>query len=102
MKVVKTDNNTNTMTLAEGVEASDRKGQAGPVGGAGLAGPHGVVLPEGLDRIAVTYLDGEYWVEDGQWYRRDDEGGETPSTTYWSAAGRPPRRSVPGSRSSWA
>ena len=79
MKVVKTDNNTNTMTLAEGV-----------------------VLPEGLDRIAVTYLDGEYCVEDGQWYRRDDEGGETPSTTYWSAAGRPPRRSVPGSRSSWA
>ena len=109
MKVVKTDNNTNTMTLAElealaQFEASDRKGPAvfHPWVGPGSPVPNCVVLPEGLTRIAVTYLDGEYWVEDGQWYRRDDEGGETPSTTYWSAAGRPPRRSVPGSRSSWA
>ena len=33
---------------------------------------------EGLTRIAVTYLDGEHWVEDGQWYRRDDDGAVTP------------------------
>ena len=37
-----------------------------------------MALLEGLTRIAVTYLDDEYWVEDGQWRRRDDEGTVTP------------------------
>ena len=85
MIVAKTDNNTNTMTLAElealaQFEASERKGQAvfHPWVGPGSPAPHCVVLPEGLTRIAVTYLDGEHWVLDGQWYRRDDDGTETP------------------------
>ena len=86
MKVVKTDNNnTNAMTLAElealaQFEASDRKGQVvfHPWVAPGSPAPHCVVLPEDLTRIAATYLDGEHWVEDGQWYRRDDDGAETP------------------------
>ena len=88
MKVVKNDNNNNhkrAMTLAElealaQFEASDRKGQAvfHPRVGPDSPAPHCVALPEGLTRIAVTYLDGEYWVEDGQWYRRDDDGTVTP------------------------
>ena len=87
MKVVKTDNNNNkrAMTLAElealaQFEASDRKGQVvfHPWVGPGSPAPHCVVLPEGLTRIAATYLDGEHWVEDGQWYRRDDDGAVTP------------------------
>ena len=85
MKVAKTDNNKNTMTLAElealaQFEASDRKGQAvfHPWVGPDSLAPHYVVLPEGLTRIVVTHVDGEHWVEDGQWYRRDDEGTVTP------------------------
>ena len=84
MKVAKTDNNKNTMTLAElealaQFEASDRKGQAvfHPWVGPDSLAPHYVVLPEGLTRIVVTHVDGEHWVEDGQWYRRDDEGTVT-------------------------
>ena len=85
MKVVKTDNNTNAMTLSglEAVsqfEASDRKGQVvfHPWVGPDSPAPHCVFLPEGLTRIAVTYLDGEHWVENGQWYHRDDEGTVVP------------------------
>ena len=85
MKVVKTNNNTNAMTLAElealaQFEASDRKGQVvfHPWVVPGSPAPHCVALPEGLTRIAATYLDGEHWVEDGQWYRRDDDGAVTP------------------------
>ena len=87
MKVVKTDNNNNkrAMTLAElealaQFEASDRKGQVvfHPWVAPGSPAPHCVVLPEDLTRIAATYLDGEHWVEDGQWYRRDDDGAVTP------------------------
>ena len=88
MKVVKTDNNNHhkrAMTLVElealaQFEASDRKGQAvfHPWVGPDSPAPHYVALLEGLTRIAVTYLDGEYWVEDGQWYRRDDGGTVTP------------------------
>ena len=87
MKVVKNNNNNHkrAMTLAElealaQFEASDRKGQAvfHPWVGPGSPAPSCVVLPEGLTRIAVTYLDGEHWVQDGQWYRRDDDGTETP------------------------
>ena len=85
MKVAKTDNNKNTMTLAElealaQFEASDRKGQAvfHPWVGPDSLAPHYVVLPEGLTRIVVTHVDGEHWVEDGQWYRRDDESTVTP------------------------
>ena len=87
MKVVKTDNNNHkrAMTPVElealaQFEASERKGQAvfHPWVGPDSLGPHWVVLPEDLTRIAVTYLDGEYWVEDGQWYRRDDGGTVTP------------------------
>ena len=88
MKVVKTDNNNNNhkraMTLAElealaQFEASDRKGQAvfHPWVGPDSLAPHYVVLPEGLTRIVVTHVDGEHWVEEGQWYRRDDEGTVT-------------------------
>ena len=88
MKVVKTDNNNHhkrAMTLAElealvQFEASERKGQAvfHPWVGPASPAPNCVALPEGLTRIAVTYLDGEHWVEDGQWHRRDDDGTETP------------------------
>ena len=86
MKVLQTgNNNQRAMTRSERealpqFEASDRRGRVvfrpwvGPAGPA----PHCVVLPEGLTRIAVTYLEGEYWVEDGQWRRRDDEGTVTP------------------------
>ena len=86
MKVVKTDNNNHkrAMTLAElealaQFEASDRKGQAvfHPWVGPDSLAPHYVVLPEGLTRIVVTHVDGEHWVEEGQWYRRDDEGTVT-------------------------
>ena len=85
MKIAKTKNDKHTMTLAElealaQFEASDRKGQVvfHPWVGPGSPVPNCVVLPEGLTRIAVTYLDGEHWVEDGQWYRRDDDGAVTP------------------------
>ena len=86
MKVVKNDNNNKrAMTLAElealaQFEASDRKGEAvfHPRVGPDSPAPNCVVLPEGLTRIAVTYLDGEHWVEDGQWHRRDDDGTVTP------------------------
>ena len=85
MKVVKTNNNKHAMTLAElealaQFEASDRKGQVvfHPWVGPGSPAPHCVVLPKDLTRIAATYLDGEHWVEDGQWYRRDDDGAVTP------------------------
>ena len=88
MKVVKTDNNNNhkrAMTLAElealaQFEASDRKGQAvfHPRVGPDSPAPHYVALLEGLTRIVVTHVDGEHWVEDGQWYRRDDESTVTP------------------------
>ena len=85
MKVVKNNNNKRAMTLAElealaQFEASDRKGEAvfHPRVGPDSPAPNCVVLPEGLTRIAVTYLDGEHWVEDGQWYRRDDDGTVTP------------------------
>ena len=85
MKVVKTNNNKRAMTLAElealaQFEASDRKGQVvfHPWVGPATPAPHCVVLPKDLTRIAATYLDGEHWVEDGQWYRRDDDGGVTP------------------------
>ena len=83
MKNVKTDNN---MTLSElealalaQFEASDRKGQVvfHPWVGPASPAPHCVVLPEGLTRIAVTYLDGDHWVENGQWYRRNDDGTVT-------------------------
>ena len=86
MKVLQTgNNNQRALTRSERealpqFEASDRRGRVvfrpwvGPAGPA----PHCVVLPEGLTRIAVTYLEGEYWVEDGQWRRRDDEGTVTP------------------------
>ena len=83
MKNVKTDNN---MTLSElealalaQFEASERKGQAvfHPWVGPASPAPHCVVLPEGLTRIAVTYLDGDHWVENGQWYRRNDDGTVT-------------------------
>ena len=88
MKVIKTDNNNNhkrAMTLAElealaQFEASDRKGQAvfHPRVGPDSPAPHYVALLEGLTRIVVTHVDGEHWVEDGQWYRRDDESTVTP------------------------
>ena len=85
MHVTKNDNNTNAMTLSElealaQFEASERKGQAvfHPWVGPASPAPHCVVLLEGLTRIAVTYLDGEHWVQDGQWYRRDDDGAERP------------------------
>ena len=84
MQVVKNDNNTNAMTLSEleavsQFEASDRKGQVvfHPWVGPDSPAPHCVFLPEGLTRIAVIYLDGDHWVEDGQWYHRDDEGTVT-------------------------
>ena len=83
MHVIKNDNNTNAMTLSElealaQFEASDRKGQVvfHPWVGPSPA-PHCVVLLEGLTRIAVIYLDGDHWVEDGQWYRRNDDGTVT-------------------------
>ena len=83
MKVLQTDNNNQgALTRSElealaQFEASDRRGRVvfrpwvGPAGPA----PHCVVLPEGLTRIAVTYLDGECSVKDGH---RDDEGTVTP------------------------
>ena len=37
-----------------------------------LCGPAGGPHPHRRD-----YLDGEYWVEDGQWYHRDDDGTVT-------------------------
>ena len=83
MHVTKNDNNKHPMTLSElealaQFEASHRKGQVvfHPWVGPSPA-PHCVVLLEGLTRIAATYLDGEYWVEDGQWYHRDDDGTVT-------------------------
>ena len=85
MKVVKTDNSKNIMTLSElealsQFETSERPGQVvfHPRLGPASPAPHCVVLPEGLTRIAVTYLDGEHWVENGQWHRRDDDGTVTP------------------------
>ena len=88
MKVVKNDNNNNhkrAMTLAElealaQFEASDRKGQAvfHPRVGPDSPAPPYVALLEGLTRIVVTHVDGEHWVEDGQWHRRDDESTVTP------------------------
>ena len=85
MKVTKTDNSKNNMTPAQRealaqFKASARLGQAvfHPWVGPNTPAPHCVVLPEGLTRIAVTYLDGAHWVEDGQWYRCDDKGTETP------------------------
>ena len=84
MKVVKTDNNKNTMTRSElealaQFEASERKGWAvfHPWVEPASPAPHCVALPEGLARIVVTYLDGEHWVEDGQWHRRDADGTVT-------------------------
>ena len=53
-------------------------GGISPAGGAGFAGAKLRGPAGGLTRIAVTYLDGEHWVEDGQWYRRDDESTVTP------------------------
>ena len=85
MKVTKTENSKDNMTPAQRealaqFEASARLGQVvfHPWVGPNTPAPHCVALPEGLTRIAVTYLDGEYWVEDGQWYRRDDKGAATP------------------------
>ena len=86
MKVLRTDNNNQgAMTRSERealpqFEASDRRGRVvfRPWVGPDTPAPHCVVLPEGLTRIAVTYLEDEYWVRDGQWHRRDDEGTVTP------------------------
>ena len=89
MKVLQTDNDDNNnhgaMTRSERealaqLEASSRGGQVvfHPWVGQDTPAPHCVVLPEGLTRIAATYLEDEYWVRDGQWHRRDDEGAVTP------------------------
>ena len=86
MKVLQTgNNNQRAMTRSElaalaQFEASSRGGQVvfHPWVGPDTPAPHCVVLPEGLTRIAATYLDDEHWVEDGRWHRRDDEGTVTP------------------------
>ena len=90
MEVVKNDNKTNPLILAEmeacqQFEASDRAGQAlfHPRVAAGKSAPNCVVFCEEVGRFGITILEGRYSVEevrteDEQWYRHEADGTRTP------------------------
>ena len=97
MKVVKNNDNTQPLTLAEmeaiqQFEQSDRAGQAlfRPRVAAGQPAPNCVALFEETGRFAVTILEGRYAVEDGRWYRYQANDVQTPVDnpleTSWQAA----------------
>ena len=72
-------------------EASDRGGAAvwRPwVSGNGTS-PHCVVVVQEIGRFAITFLPGNYGVEDDNWYRRGDDGRDIevadPLETVWEA-----------------
>ena len=72
-------------------EASDRGGTAvwrPRVSGNGTS-PHCVVVVQEVGRFAITFLPGNYGVEDGSWYRRGDDGRDIevadPFETVWHA-----------------
>ena len=96
MKVVKNDNNK-PLTMAEmeacrQFEQSTRAGQAlfHPQVVAGRPAPNCVSFFEQVGRFAVTILEGRYSVENGQWYRHDEDGTkesiDNPLEGAWQAA----------------
>ena len=96
MKVVKTDDN-HPMTLKEieicqQFEQSDRSGQAlwWPLVAPGDPAPNCLVLLEGNGRYALTFLHGQWSVQEGEWYRHAEDGAVTPMGNVrekvWEAA----------------
>lgn len=84
MKVVKNDSNQ-PLTQAETevcrqFKRSQRAGQAlfRPSVDAGQPVPSWVVFLEGTGRFAVTVLEGRHGVQNGQWWRHDENGVQTP------------------------
>ena len=88
MKVVKNndDNNNNQpLTPAEleairQFEASERDGQAvfHPQVAAGQPAPNCVPFLEEIGRFAITILEGRHSIENGQWWRHEANGIQTP------------------------
>ena len=98
MKVVKNnDDNNQPLTLAE-VEAirqfeqSNREGQVlfHPQVAAGQPAPNCVPFFEEVGRFAITILEGCYTVENGRWFRQEDDGAmapvDNPLEGAWQAA----------------
>lgn len=94
MKVVKNnDDNNQPLTLAEleaiqQFEASERDGQAvfHPQVSAGRPVPNIVAFLKKIGRFAITILEGRHTLADGQWFRREDDGSETPIDNPLEAA----------------
>ena len=86
MKVVKNDDDNNQpLTPAEleairQFEASERDGQAvfHPQVSAGQPAPNCVPLFEEIGRFAITILEGRHSIENGQWWRHEANGIQTP------------------------
>ena len=92
MKVVKTDDNR-SMTLKEleicqQFEQSDRSGQAlwWPLTASGDPAPDCLVLLEGNGRYAITFLQDQWSVRGGEWYRHAEDGAVTPMGNVREAA----------------
>ena len=92
MKVVTNDNNK-PLTLAEleaiqQFEASERDGGAviRPEVSAGRPAPNCVTYLKKIGRFVITILEGPHTVEDGRWFRREDDGSKTPVDNPLEAA----------------
>ena len=96
MKVVRNDDNQ-TLTRAE-MEACRQFGESARDGGivihpavsAGRPAPNCVAFLKQVGRFAITIVEGHHGVEDGRWFRREDDGSETsvdnPLEAAWQAA----------------
>ena len=85
MKVVRNDENNNSLTVAEmealkQFEQSPRAGQVvfHPRVTAGRSTPDIIAFFEEVGRLSIAILEGRYTVEGNQWYRHEADGTITP------------------------
>ena len=96
MKVVKNDNNNPLspaeMKACQQFEASTQAGQVlfHPQVATGQPAPDCFALLDGVGRFGVTFLEGRYTVETGQWFRHQADGArsavDNPLERAWQAA----------------